>query len=103
MFAGGYFVQLNYFSKKLSSAFSVRYEEMNLNDLVNGKTNGIGPQVHIAGVTYSGYGARIGCAYAYKVSGSTMIKASYFYQLREEAIDMIGYRKQIRIGFQYIF
>jgi len=103
MFAGGYFIQLNYYSQKINSAFSVRYEELNLNDLVNGKVNGFGNQIIIDGVKYSGNAARIGCAYAYRIKGNTMIKASYLYQLREEPIDMIGYRKQIRIGFQYVF
>ncbi len=84
VFTGGFFIQSNYFSKKLQSGISLRYEELNYNDLVNG------------------YFARWGVAACWKPKKSKcMLKAQYFYNLKEEAvIDNLNHREQIRIGLQ---
>ncbi len=84
VFTGGFFIQGNYFSKKLQSGFSLRYEELNYSDLV------------------AGYFARWGVAACWKPQKSKcMLKAQYFYNLKEEAvIDNLNHREQIRIGLQ---
>jgi hypothetical protein len=83
-FAGGFFVQGNYFHKKWKTGLSVRYEELNYNDLV------------------AGYFARWGVAACWKPKGTkVMLKAQYFYNLQEEtAIDNLNHKEQLRIGMQ---
>lgn len=84
---GGYYGQINYFSKYLQSIFSVRYESLNINDLADGRLE------------------RISAAYAYQIKGfNAMIKAQYFHNLKEETqIDPLSWNEQIRVGFQYLF
>lgn len=84
VFTGGFFIQGNYFSKKLQSGLSLRYEELNYNDLV------------------AGYFARWGIAACWKPKNSKcMLKAQYFYNLKEETvIDNLNHREQIRVGLQ---
>lgn len=84
--AGGYYSQLNYFSKKLRTIFSVRYEELDLNDLVSGNSK------------------RLSAALAYQIKGfDSMIKFQYFNILEEEIIDPVRWSEQFRIGWQVNF
>lgn len=84
---GGYYSQLNYFSKKFNSIVSARYESLNINDLAEGRLE------------------RLSIAYAYQIKGfNAMIKAQYFHNLNEETqIDPLSWNDQFRIGFQYLF
>lgn len=83
---GGYLAQMNYFSKPLRSIFSVRFEEMDLNDLVPGNHQ------------------RMSAAFAYQIDGfRSMIKAQYFNILKEETIDPLRWNEQFRIGWQCQF
>jgi phosphate-selective porin len=83
---GGYVAQVNYYSKKLKTIFSSRYEEYNLNDLA------------------PGINKRINAALAYQIDGfNSMIKLQYFHILEEESIDPLRWNYQIRIGWQYLF
>jgi hypothetical protein len=85
--AGGYYTQLNWFSKKWHSILSARYEELNLNDLAPGIQR------------------RIGGAYAYQFKGfDGMLKAQYWHILEEEAsVDPLSWTEQVRLGIQYFF
>lgn len=85
--AGGYFGQLNYFSRKLKSIFSARYEALNINDLAEGELQ------------------RFSMAYAYQIRGyHAMIKVQYFKVLAEEVlIDPLRWSEQVRVGVQYNF
>lgn len=84
--AGGNVSQLNYFSKKLKSIISVRYEELDLSDLIPGKSQ------------------RLSAALAYQIRGfDSMIKFQYFQILAEETIDPIRWTEQFRIGWQLNF
>lgn len=84
--AGGYVTQLNYFSKLLRSIFSVRYEQLDLNDLVNGRSE------------------RFSCAYGFQLKRfNSMLKIQYTKILKEESIDPLRWSDQIRIGWQYLF
>lgn len=85
--AGGYYAQANWWSRKLRTILSVRYEELNLNDLATGISQ------------------RLGGAVAYQVRGSSMmIKAQWWHILEEEAtVDPLRWTEQARIGVQYLF
>jgi len=84
--AGGFLTQLNYNFKKARTILSVRYEELDLNELVPGKSK------------------RLSGAIAYKISGyNAMIKAQYFNVLQEESINPLKWKEQFRIGFQLGF
>ena len=85
--SGGWFAQLNGFSRKFSSILSVRYEEMNLNDLATGAQR------------------RIGGAYAYQFRGyDVMLKLQVWHVLEEEpAVDVLRWTEQVRLGIQYLF
>lgn len=84
--AGGYIAQLNYFSKFLQSIFSVRYEQLDLNDLVNGRSE------------------RFSCAYAFQLKRfNSMFKIQYTKILKEETIDPLRWTDQVRVGWQYLF
>lgn len=84
---GGFVGQLNWFCKKYKSILSVRYEELNLNDLAPGVQQ------------------RIGGAYAYQFRNfDCMLKVQYWHILEEEAsIDPLRWNEQVRIGIQYLF
>jgi hypothetical protein len=84
-YSGGAFVQANYHSKKLKSAFCVRYEQMNLNNFISGEQR------------------RISFAYAYMLKGTnSMIKISFYTIDRKEVIDTFGYKQEVRLGWQVI-
>jgi len=84
VFAGGYIVQANYFSTKLKTIFSARYEELDLNDLNKGNSQ------------------RFSGAIAYQLKGyNAMIKFQYFNVLKEESIDPFSWKQQYRIGLQF--
>lgn len=85
--SGGYYGQINYFSKSIKSIFSIRYESLNINDLADGELQ------------------RFSAAVAYQIKGfDAMIKAQYFLNLKEEEfIDALNWNEQFRIGFQYLF
>lgn len=87
MMAGGYYGQLNWFSRKYRSILSVRFEELNLNDLADGLQQ------------------RIGGAYAYQVRGfDCMIKLQVWHILEEEVtVDPLKWTDQVRLGVQYLF
>jgi len=84
--SGGFYGQVSYFNLKLKSTISVRYEELNMNDLV------------------LGYFARWGFAYSYQIKGfNSLVKAQYFFNQKEEAlIDNLNHKHQFRIGIQII-
>lgn len=85
--AGGYYAQANWWSRKLRTILSVRFEELNLNDLADGLSQ------------------RLGGAIAYQVRGNdVMIKAQWWRILEEEAtVDPLRWTEQARIGVQYLF
>jgi hypothetical protein len=84
--AGGYYTQLNYFSPKLKTIVSIRYEEMDWSDLVPGKSKRISPAI------------------AYQINGfNAMIKAQYFGIIQEDPLDTLKWEEQFRIGIQFAF
>lgn len=85
--AGGYYAQANWWSRKLRTILSVRFEELNLNDLAEGLSQ------------------RLGGAIAYQLGGNdVMIKAQWWHILEEEAaVDPLRWTEQARIGVQYLF
>lgn len=85
--AGGYQAQLNYFSKKLKTIVSARYEDFNLNDLAQGTNQ------------------RLSFAVAYQIDGfKSMIKLQYFNILKEESsVAPLTWNEQFRIGWQLLF
>ena len=82
--AGGWFTQLNYFSKPIKTIFSVRYDELNANDLVSGITK------HLA------------ASVCYQLKGyHSMIRAEFFRNLSQtESINVSKWDNQWRIGWQ---
>lgn len=84
--AGGYVAHLNYHVKPANLTLSVRFEEMNLNDLAPGLSR------------------RGSAAMAYHANRfNTMIKAQYFHIFEEESIDALRWNEQFRIGLVYTF
>lgn len=84
--SGGFIAQANYIIKDLKTILSARYEELDLNDLVKGKSE------------------RFSTAIAYQMSGyNAMIKFQYFNILKEESIDPLKWDEQFRIGMQFQF
>ncbi|MEC4004802.1 porin [Flavobacterium sp. SUN052] len=82
--AGGYIAQLNYYIKNWRTILSARYEELDLNDLVIGKSKRFSPAV------------------AMKLKGSSaMVKFQYFNILKEENIDPFSWKEQFRLGIQF--
>jgi len=84
VFAGGHFSQLNYFFKKYKTIVSVRYEQLDLNDLNAGDSK------------------RTSAAIAYQINGfDAMIKLQYFNNLnKQESIDTLDWNTQLRLGLQ---
>jgi hypothetical protein len=81
---GGWVAQANYFNKKIKTILSVRYDEMDLNDLVPGNAH------------------RFSAAAAYQLNGyKSMIKAQFFDLLQAESIDLQRSTYQFRIGWQF--
>ena len=86
MKAGGMVAQLNYFSKSWKTILSCRYEEMNISDLVAGKSKCFSPAI------------------AYQINGfNAMIKAQYFGVISEDPLDTLSWNEQFRIGLQFVF
>lgn len=84
--AGGYLAQINYFAKELNTIFSLRYEELDLSDLVPGRSQRLSPAI------------------AYQIDGyNAMIKFQYFNILKEESIDPLRWTEQFRIGINFQF
>lgn len=84
--AGGFVAQLSYFIMPLKTIVSARYEQLDLNDLVNGRSD------------------RASLAFAYQIDGfSSMIKMQFFQVMREESIDELSWTEQFRIGWQFLF
>lgn len=82
--SGGYFAQLNYFIKPIKTIVSARYEELDLNDLVPGNSQ------------------RFSSAIAYQIHGyNAVIRAQYFHINREEMIDPLKWKNQLRIGMVF--
>jgi len=82
--AGGWFTQVNYFSKPIKTIFSVRYDELNANDLVSGITKHLATSV------------------CYQLKGyHSMIRAEFFRNLSQtESINVSKWDNQWRIGWQ---
>jgi hypothetical protein len=82
--AGGYLAQLNYYIKDWGTILSARYEEVDLNDLVKGKSQRFSPAI---GYKLKGYNA--------------MIKFQYFKIFKDESIDPFNWKDQYRLGMQF--
>ena len=84
---GSYYLQANYYSRILRSVFSIRFEELNLNDLAPGIQQ------------------NISAAYNYVLKGSrATFKIQYWHILAEEtSIDPLKWKGQVRIGMQFRF
>lgn len=82
--ASGWFTQVNYFSKPIKTIFSVRYDEVNANDLVSGITKHLATSV------------------CYQLKGyHSMIRAEFFRNLSQtESINVSKWDNQWRIGWQ---
>jgi len=84
--SGGYYGQMSYFSRKLKTAISIRYEEFNISDLVVGNNQ------------------RFSMALAYQIDGfNSMIKAQWTNIMKEEILDALKWNEQFRIGWQVMF
>lgn len=88
--AGAYLAQLNYYAKPLKSVFSVRFDELDQNDLVRGNTR------------------RLSFAYMFMLdSFNSAIKMQFTNILDEEetgqVIDDLNWDSQFRIGWQLMF
>ena len=82
----GFAGELTYFVKKWNLIISTRYEEFDLSDLVEGKSQRV-------------YGAL-----AYQLNGfDSMIKFQYWGILAEEVNDPLKWTDQVRIGWCYKF
>jgi hypothetical protein len=69
--SGGYYGQMSYFSRKLKTAISLRYEEYNISDLVIGNNQ------------------RFSMALAYQIDGfNSMIKAQWTDIMKEEILSI---------------
>ncbi len=84
IFSGGYVSQLNYYIKPWRTIISARYEELDLSDLVPGKSQRFSPAV----------------GYKFKNSNG-MIKFQYFNIIKSESIDPFNWKEQFRIGMQF--
>jgi hypothetical protein len=84
--AGGLYGQAAYFISPIHSVISIRYEQLDLNDLESGRSE------------------RMGGALAYVFNGSrSMIKAQYFHILKEDKMDPLDWKEQFRVGVQFAF
>lgn len=79
---GGWLAQANYYIKPAKTIVSARYEELDLNDLVEGNSQ------------------RFSAAVAYQLGGNrSVLKAQFFKVCREESIDKLRWNEQFRIGW----
>ena len=70
----------------MKTIVSARYEELDLNDLVKGRSE------------------RFSTAIAYQMNGyNAMIKFQYFNIIKEESIDPLKWDEQFRLGMQFQF
>ncbi len=83
--AGGYLSELSYFFKDIKTIVSVRYEQLDLNDL------NIGDSKRFSG------------SLAYQLKGfDAMVKLQYFNNLNEqESLDPLDWNSQLRLGLQF--
>jgi hypothetical protein len=84
-YSEGAFVKTNYHSKKLKSVFYVRYEQFNLNNIVEGEQRSFHLLMPIC-----------------LMGQISMVKVSFYNIDSKEVIDPFGYKKEIRIGWQVI-
>ena len=84
--AGGWFGQLNYFSKPIKSIFSIRYDELDVNDLLPGNSK------HLSG------------SYSYQLKGfNSMIRVEFYRNLdQNESINLHKWENEYRIGWQFM-
>ena len=84
---GGWYGQLNYFCPKLKSSFSVRYDNINVNDAVKGDNGNT--------VSYS---------YQYYFNSyKTVFRMQYWQRLHDVDTHLPLENDQLRIGFQFLF
>lgn len=84
--AGGILFQGNYYSKKLKSSLSIRYDEFNPNDLILGDTQ-----------------RSISYAYSYYIDGTnSVIRIQYWQRLKNEITNSKWTDDQIRIGWSLL-
>ena len=82
----GFAGEITYFFKKKNTIISSRYEQFDLNDLVDGKSQRI-------------YGSL-----AYQIDGfNSMIKFQYWHILSEEENDPLKWTNQFRLGWCFLF
>ncbi|MFM2224910.1 MAG: hypothetical protein RJA07_1112 [Bacteroidota bacterium] len=85
--AGGWYGQLNYYLPKIKSSFSVRYDNINANDVVKGDMGNT--------VSYS---------YQYYFNQyKYMFRVQYWQRLQDTDIKLPIENDQLRIGFQFLF
>lgn len=86
--AGGTILQLNYFSKKLKSGFSIRYDDFIPNDLVKNNTE-----------------KTVSFGYNYMLNGfKSMIRIQYWYRMVDRFNPLLlRTDDQLRVGWQYSF
>ena len=82
----GFAGEITYYFKKKNTIISCRYEQFDLNDLVDGKSQRI-------------YGSL-----AYQIDGfNSMIKFQYWHILSEEENDPLKWTNQFRLGWCFLF
>jgi hypothetical protein len=84
--AGAFVAQASYYIKPVRTVISFRFENLNINDLVDGYTER--------------YAAA--CAYRFKKSNA-ILKAQYYFFGKQDAQADLKYNQQIRIGYQINF
>ncbi|MCS6819575.1 MAG: porin [Chitinophagales bacterium] len=90
--SGGYYIQASYYERHIRSVFSIRFDELNISDLIGG------------------YGRRITAGYVFLLRGwNTALRINYTHVLNDEEYahpsvdEVIKWRGQIRAGVQYLF
>jgi hypothetical protein len=84
--AGAFVTQASYYLKQARTIFSFRFENLNINDLIDGYTE-----------RYSA-----ACAYKFKKSDA-MLKMQYYFFGKEEIQADIKFKQQLRVGYQINF
>ena len=92
--AGGWYAQANYFSKAIKTIISVRYDEMNANDLVSGVT-----QHSAAALCYQlkGYNSMI----KFQIDHSLQFNSTNL-KYGGESINTTKSENEFRIGWQLV-
>ena len=84
---GGWYGQLNYYLPKIKSSISVRYDNINVNDLVKGDN-----------------GNTLSYSYQYYFNQyKYMFRMQYWHRLNDPDISLPIENDQLRIGFQFLF